>query len=93
MSPRITSALFHLAHAGLTPHPTTIASALAHIAFFNPQKLLDYLELATPRLEDLPVVVTILAYLNRSALIATILTQLRPPGRPRTSHTHRIAAA
>ncbi|KAJ3118314.1 hypothetical protein HDU96_002471 [Phlyctochytrium bullatum] len=93
MDHRITSALFRLANACRNPHPTTrIISSLAHIAFFNPEKLLSYLELTTPPLEYLPAVVTVLAYRNRSALIATILAKYALPNGP--GHlTQRIAAA
>ncbi|KAJ3098584.1 hypothetical protein HDU96_011037 [Phlyctochytrium bullatum] len=93
MNPRVTSALFHIAHAGLDPHPTTVFGALAHVAFFSPDRLLAYLSaLPTPPLNYLPMVITLLAYVDYHSLIAEVLTQYPLPDGP--GHLpHRIAAS
>ncbi|KAJ3108692.1 hypothetical protein HDU96_007451 [Phlyctochytrium bullatum] len=76
MSPRITSALFQLVHAGLSPLP--LASAIALVAVYCPDALLALLAflsaLPTPPRDHVPMLLTLLAYLDRSDLITKILT-------------------
>ncbi|KAJ3108597.1 Cell death protease [Phlyctochytrium bullatum] len=95
-NPGVTNALFNLVQAGLCPPRPSFLGALAHVALFRPNALFALLS-ALPVIphEDLPTLLTLLAYLNHADLIVKVLSRyppLPPPNGP-GSLPHRAAAA